>query len=57
MIARVGRGTAVYVGETEKLDNKLMALLRTARGGVVEDVSIDWGVPGEPLTKSKDVDV
>ncbi|PVF90955.1 vWA-like protein, partial [Serendipita vermifera] len=42
-IARAGKGTAVYVAEGEKPDSKLMGLLRAARGGVIEDLAIDWG--------------
>ncbi|HEV7735809.1 MAG TPA: hypothetical protein VGO47_00310, partial [Chlamydiales bacterium] len=56
MIARIGKGIAVYVGETEKPDHKLMTLLRAARGSVVQDISIDWGVPEECIETSKGVD-
>src|SRR5215472_13866761 len=44
MMARTGRGTAVFVGEEEKPDQKLVGLLRAARGDIVDDISIDWGV-------------
>ncbi|CAG8778106.1 10966_t:CDS:2, partial [Acaulospora colombiana] len=42
-IARAGKGTAVFVAENENPDAKLMALLRAARGAVVEDLTVDWG--------------
>ncbi|CAG8770693.1 16037_t:CDS:2, partial [Acaulospora colombiana] len=42
-IARAGKGTAVYVAEREKPDSKLMGLLRAARGGVIEDLAVEWG--------------
>ncbi|KZW03696.1 VIT-domain-containing protein [Exidia glandulosa HHB12029] len=44
-IARAGRGVATYATENEKLDAKLVNLLRAARGGPVNDVEVDWGVP------------
>lgn len=43
-IARTGKGTAVFVGEGESPNQKLMGLLKAARGGVIEDLSIDWGI-------------
>ncbi|KZW04436.1 VIT-domain-containing protein [Exidia glandulosa HHB12029] len=46
-IARSGRGIAAYVGEQEKPDAKLMTMLKAARGGAVEDLTVDWGVPEE----------
>ncbi|PVF97081.1 hypothetical protein CPB86DRAFT_735500 [Serendipita vermifera] len=42
-IVRAGKGAAVYVTEGEKPDSKLMELLRAARGGVIEDLVIEWG--------------
>ncbi|KAF8580008.1 hypothetical protein K439DRAFT_1415709 [Ramaria rubella] len=45
VIARAGQGTAVFVGESEKPDHQLMGLLRAARGAVVENLSVNWGVP------------
>ncbi|PVF97085.1 hypothetical protein CPB86DRAFT_760872 [Serendipita vermifera] len=42
-IARAGQGTAVYVAEREKPDAKLMGLLRAARGGVIENLAVEWG--------------
>jgi len=45
MIARTGLGSAMYVAEQEKPDQKLMALLRAARGAPVEEISVDWGIP------------
>lgn len=41
-IARAGRGTAVYVATGEKPDAKLMGLLKAARGGVIDDLAIEW---------------
>lgn len=43
-IARAGNGASVFVGETEKPDQKLMGLLRAASGPPVENLTIDWGV-------------
>ncbi|PVF91425.1 hypothetical protein CPB86DRAFT_337417 [Serendipita vermifera] len=42
-IARAGQGTAVYVAEREKPDAKLMGLLRAARGGIIENLTVEWG--------------
>ncbi|KAG8840860.1 hypothetical protein FRB91_005603, partial [Serendipita sp. 411] len=41
-IARAGKGTAVFVAEGEKPDAKLMGLLKAARGGVIDDLAVDW---------------
>ncbi|PVF91424.1 hypothetical protein CPB86DRAFT_809498 [Serendipita vermifera] len=41
-IARAGQGTAVYVAEREKPDAKLMGLLRAARGGIIENLAVEW---------------
>ncbi|KIM20227.1 hypothetical protein M408DRAFT_30544 [Serendipita vermifera MAFF 305830] len=43
-IARAGQGCAVFVAEGEKPAAKLMNLLKAARGGMIEDLAIDWGV-------------
>lgn len=43
-IARSGNGASVFVGETEKPDQKLMGLLRAASGPPVENLTIDWGI-------------
>jgi len=48
-IARAGRGVATYVREAEKPDAKLVGLLKSARGAPVDNVSVDWGVPPEPV--------
>ncbi|CAG7847242.1 SubName: Full=Related to Vault poly[ADP-ribose] polymerase {ECO:0000313/EMBL:CCA69385.1} [Serendipita indica DSM 11827] len=42
-MARAGLGVAVFVGSNEKPDAKLVNLLRAARGGVLDNISIDWG--------------
>ncbi|KAG8774110.1 hypothetical protein FRC20_001626 [Serendipita sp. 405] len=42
-IARAGKGMAVYVAEQEKPDAKLISLLKAARGGVIEDLAVNWG--------------
>ncbi|KAG8815156.1 hypothetical protein FRC18_001630, partial [Serendipita sp. 400] len=42
-IARAGKGMAVYVAEREKPDAKLISLLKAARGGVIEDLAVNWG--------------
>ncbi|KAF8510551.1 von Willebrand factor type A domain-containing protein [Hysterangium stoloniferum] len=56
MIARAGEGTTVYVGEEEKPDQKLMGLLRAARGALVENLSVDWVVPEGSNTEKDDFD-
>ncbi|KAF8510549.1 von Willebrand factor type A domain-containing protein [Hysterangium stoloniferum] len=56
MIARAGEGTTVYVREEEKPDQKLMGLLRAARGALVENLSVDWGVPEGSDTEKDDFD-
>jgi hypothetical protein len=43
-IARAGNGAAVFVGEMEKPDQKLMSLIRASAGPPIEDLTIDWGV-------------
>ncbi|KIM28456.1 hypothetical protein M408DRAFT_308375 [Serendipita vermifera MAFF 305830] len=54
-IARAGSGIAVFVAAGEQMDTKLMSLLRAARGGVIEDLTIDWGAPLESIdVKEKD---
>jgi len=55
LIARIGLGSAVYAGLGERLEPKLMTILRAARGGVVENLSIDWGVPNESTTDGFEV--
>lgn len=47
MIARTGQGAVVYVGENEKPDKKLVGLLRAARGPIITNITIDWGVKSE----------
>ncbi|EJD48276.1 hypothetical protein AURDEDRAFT_113100 [Auricularia subglabra TFB-10046 SS5] len=47
-IARAGRGVVTYVREQEKPDAKLVGLLKAARSAVVQDITVDWGVPLEP---------
>jgi len=42
-IAAAGKGCTMFVGETERPHQKLMTLLRAARGAAIEDISIDWG--------------
>jgi hypothetical protein len=44
VIARAGNGAAVFVGEMEKPDQKLMSLIRAASGPPVENLTIDWGI-------------
>ncbi|KIM34058.1 hypothetical protein M408DRAFT_325583 [Serendipita vermifera MAFF 305830] len=56
-IARAGRGTAVFVGYHEKPDAKLVALLRASRGGVVENISIDWGVAEGDIKGDEDYEM
>ncbi|KIJ39436.1 hypothetical protein M422DRAFT_781016 [Sphaerobolus stellatus SS14] len=56
LIARAGRGVAVYVQEKESFDQKLMGLLRAARSAVVEDITGDWGVAQEDLPNKVDED-
>ncbi|KZV99951.1 hypothetical protein EXIGLDRAFT_188399 [Exidia glandulosa HHB12029] len=46
-IARAGRGVVTYVREREKPDAKLVGLVKAARSALVQDVSVDWGVPAE----------
>lgn len=62
-IARAGKGVAIFVAVSlflrqtmnyinnpksqEKPDAKLVNLLRAARGGVIDNVSIDWAAPEE----------
>ncbi|KAG8808602.1 hypothetical protein FRC17_003876 [Serendipita sp. 399] len=53
-IARAGKGTAVFVAEGEKPDAKLMSLLKAARGGVVEDLAVDWGDFKDSMDKEED---
>ena len=55
-IARAGRGTVAYVAENEKPDAKLVGLLKAARGGVIRDLSIDWGVPEPAPSAAVDED-
>jgi hypothetical protein len=43
--------------EGEKPDAKLMSLLKAARGGVIEDLAVDWGVVepiAEPVSEPED---
>jgi hypothetical protein len=42
-IARAGDGAAVFVGEMEKPDQKLMSLIRASAGPPIENLTIDWG--------------
>jgi hypothetical protein len=53
-IARSGNGTAVYVGEREKPDHKLMGLLRAASGPPIDDLELDWGLLNNPEDSSDD---
>lgn len=54
-IARAGGGAAVFVGENERPDQKLMGLLRAAQGPPVENLCVDWGV-SESLDRSPSTD-
>lgn len=54
VIARSGNGTAVYVGEKEKPDQKLMGLLRAAAGPPIDDLEIDWGISTNTPDSSDD---
>ncbi|KAG8804639.1 hypothetical protein FRC17_005920, partial [Serendipita sp. 399] len=56
-IARAGKGTAVFVAEKEKPDAKLMGLLKAARGGVIEDLAVDWGAPEELKEEEDDFEM
>ncbi|KAG8830099.1 hypothetical protein FRC17_005434 [Serendipita sp. 399] len=56
-IARAGKGTAVFVAEREKPDAKLMSLLKAARGGVIEDLAVDWGAPEELKEEEDDFEM
>ena len=38
--------TDVYKQDNEKPEKKLKGLLRSARGGVIDDLRVDWGVSG-----------
>lgn len=42
--------------DKEKPDAKLMGLLRAARGGLIEDLTVDWGVPEASEKKSSEDD-
>ncbi|KAG8785174.1 von Willebrand factor A domain-containing protein 5A, partial [Serendipita sp. 398] len=53
-IARAGQGTAVFVAEGEKPDAKLMGLLKAARGGVIEDLTVDWGDSEDAVEEEDD---
>ncbi|KAG8807767.1 hypothetical protein FRC17_004274, partial [Serendipita sp. 399] len=53
-IARAGKGLAVFVAEDEKPDAKLMGLLKAARGGVIDDLAVDWGVDEEGEDNDED---
>ncbi|KAG9040377.1 hypothetical protein FS842_003055 [Serendipita sp. 407] len=53
-IARAGQGTAVFVAEGEKPDAKLMGLLKAARGGVIEDLAVDWGDSEDSVEEEDD---
>ena len=69
-IARAGKGSTVFVAvrifdfnsnavltrlqEGEKPDAKLMSLLKAARGGVIEDLTVDWG--SEEVSKEPEDD-
>lgn len=55
-IARAGQGAAAFVGEQEKPDQKLMGLLRAARGATVEDISIDFGADEHDAAKEDSQD-
>jgi hypothetical protein len=44
VIARAGNGAAVFVGEAEKPDQKLMSLIKAASGPPIEDLRVDWGI-------------
>ncbi|KAG8822813.1 hypothetical protein FRC17_009457 [Serendipita sp. 399] len=56
-IARAGKGTAVFVAEGEKPDAKLMGLLKAARGGVIEDLAVEWGNPEETKEEEDDFEM
>ncbi|KAG8849780.1 hypothetical protein FRC20_002227, partial [Serendipita sp. 405] len=56
-IARAGQGTAVFVAEGEKPDTKLMGLLKAARGGVIEDLGVDWGDSEDATEKDDDFEM
>jgi hypothetical protein len=44
IIARAGGGGAVFVGESERPDAKLVSLVRAAAGPPVDDLRVDWGL-------------
>jgi hypothetical protein len=56
-IARAGNGAAVFVGEMEKPDQKLMSLIRASAGPPIENLRIDWGLHHEDVSANMDANV